>query len=250
MGASQIGVVHVPIYPTISFEDYKYIIGHAKPKLLFVSDKTLAEKLRPIVESPEDIQEMYSFNDVEGVKNWKEIVDLGIKNEEKYKDELIKSKEEIKADDLFTLIYTSGTTGSPKGVMLSHRNMVSNLKEITKVHPFGYEHRALSFLPLSHVYERMVSYSLHQKGIKRKIFFWAVNLGLKFELNRKNGWLYHLKLNLANKLVFVKWREAFGGNVEVKVSGGAALQSRLARVFGAAQMTVLEGYGFNIILIW
>ena len=292
MGASQAGIVHVPIYPTISLEDYKYILGHAEPKILIVSDKSLAEKLKPVVEEIDAIEKMYAFNDIEGVKSWNEIVELGKQNEGKYKDELEKIKAGITPDDLFTLIYTSGTTGTPKGVMLSHKNMVSNLIETSKIHTYGYKHKALSFLPLSHVYERMVSYHFQykgisiyyaenmgtivndlkevkpeifnsvprllervydkiiskgkeQKGIKKQIFFWAVNLGLQFELHKKNSWFYYQKLKLANKIVFSKWREALGGNIKVIVSGGAALQPRLARVFWSAQISVVEGYGLS-----
>ncbi|NOZ47644.1 MAG: long-chain fatty acid--CoA ligase [Chlorobi bacterium] len=292
MGASQAGIIHIPIYPTISIEDYKYILGHSEPTYFFVSDKNLYNKLKPVVDSISAIKEMYSFNELENVKNWKEVIELGKKNADKYRDKLTEIKAGIKPEDLFTIVYTSGTTGSPKGVMLSHKNMVTNFIETSKIHGFGFGHKALSFLPLSHVYERMVNYHFQykgisiyyaenmativddlksckpeifnsvprllervydkiiskgaeQKGIKKKIFFWAVDLALKFELNRKNGWFYHLKLNIANKLVFVKWREALGGNVQIIVSGGAALQPRLARVFWAAKISVVEGYGLT-----
>ncbi|MQY79436.1 MAG: AMP-binding protein, partial [Bacteroidetes bacterium] len=292
MGMSQIGVIHVPIYPTISEEEYAYILEHAEPKIIMISDKPLFDILKPIIEKNKFIEDTYTFNEIEGAKNWKEIVELGKQNADKFKDKLLELKAGIKPEDILTLIYTSGTTGFPKGVMLSHHNIVSNCIATANVHPYGFESKCLSFLPLSHIYERMVNYHYQYKGIgiyyaeslvtiadnlkevkpdifstvprllervydriigkgkeltflKKNIFFWAVNLGLKFKLHRKNSWWYYLKLKLADKLIFSKWREALGGNTKIIVSGGAALQPRLATIFWAANIPILEGYGLT-----
>lgn len=292
MGISQAGMVHVPIYPTIGVEEYEYILDDAKPKLIFVSDKGLYEKIKPIVDKAASIEGIYTINKVEGAKNWTEVKELGKKNADKYKDELVNIKESVKSGDMVTLIYTSGTTGNPKGVMLSHSNLMSNVIASSVVHPYGPESKSLSFLPLCHIYERMLNYHFQYKGvsiyyaenmgtivndlkdikpklfstvprlletvydkiigkgkdlpyIKKQIFFWAVNLGMKFKLHGANSWFYKLRLKIADKLIFSKWREALGGNVGIIVSGGAALQPRLATIFWAAGIRVLEGYGLT-----
>ena len=292
MGISQAGMIHVPIYPTISAEEYEYILNDSLPKRILVSDKNLYARIKPLAEKVSDIEEIYTINKVEGAKNWKDIVELGEKNADKFKNELEKIKNNIKALDLVTLIYTSGTTGNPKGVMLSHDNLVSNAIATTVVHRNGPEARCLSFLPLCHIYERMLNYHFQYKGIsiyyaenmgtiindlkdikpelfstvprlletvydkiigtgkdlsyvKKQIFFWAVNLGMKFKMQGKNSWFYKRKLKIADKLIFIKWREALGGNIDVIVSGGAALQPRLATIFWAAGINVLEGYGLT-----
>lgn len=213
-------------------------------------------------------------------------------NAPKFDDELKDIKKNISPQDLLTIIYTSGTTGFPKGVMLNHHNIVTNFLTTSHVHPFGAEAKSLSFLPISHIYERMLNYHFQFKGVsiyyaeslativnnlkevkpdlfstvprllervydkiigkgkdlpylKKQIFFWAVNLGLKFEVPKGNGWWYMKKLAIADKLIFSKWREALGGRAKIIVSGGAALQPRLARVFSAARIIVLEGYGLT-----
>lgn len=292
MGISQIGAIHVPIYPTISEEEYAYILEHSEPRIIILSDKPLLDKLKSIIEKNKFIEDTYTYNEIEGVKNWKEIVELGKQNADKLKDKLLEIKAGIKPEDILTLIYTSGTTGFPKGVMLNHRNIVSNCIATANVHPYGFESKCLSFLPLSHIYERMINYHFQYKGIgiyyaesmatvvdnlkeikpdlfstvprllervydaiiskgkalpalKKKIFFWAVNLGLKFKFHRENSCWYYMKLKLADKLIFSKWREALGGNVKLLVSGGAALQPRLATIFWAANIPVVEGYGLT-----
>jgi len=292
MGISQAGMVHVPIYPTISVEEYDYILDDAKPKLIFVSDKVLFDKIKPIVNNAASIEGIYTINKVEGAKNWTEVKELGKKNADKYKDELVAIRESVKPGDMVTLIYTSGTTGNPKGVMLSHSNLMSNVIATSVVHPYGPESNSLSFLPLCHIYERMLNYHFQYKGvsiyyaenmgtiindlkdvkpklfttvprlletvydkiigkgkdlpyIKKQIFFWAVNLGMKFKLHGENSWFYKLRLKIADKLIFTKWREALGGNVGIIVSGGAALQPRLATIFWAAKIRVIEGYGLT-----
>ena len=292
MGVAQAGIIHVPVYPTISNEEYEYILKDAEPSVIFLSDKFLYNKIKPIADTIESVKEVYTFNVVKGAKNWSEVVDLGNKLSDKYRDELEQIKESIKPEDFFTLLYTSGTTGFPKGVQLCQNNVVTNFKATAEVHPLGHGDKTLSFLPISHIYERMVNYHFQYlgiaiyyaenmgtivdnvkeikpeifltvprllervydriigkgkdlKGIKKRIFFWAVNLGLRYELNHKNGWFYHQKLKIADKLIFTKWREALGGNIKIIVSGSAALQPRLARVFWAAGITVLEGYGLT-----
>ncbi len=292
MGMSQAGIIHVPIYPTISNEDYNYILNHCDPKLVIVSDNILYQRIQPIASKISGIKDIYTFNEIEGVKNWKDIVETGKKNRNKYNNDLKNIKENIKPDETVTLIYTSGTTGHPKGVLLSHNNIVSNIKAVSKVFHFNETHRTLSFLPINHIFERTVNYYFQNnglsiyyaenlgtiadnlrevkphlfitvprllekvydkiiakgkelEGIKKQIFFWAVGLGLRYKLNRENGWFYHMKLKIADKLVFTKWREALGGNIELIVSGGAALQSRLTRIFNAAGITLIEGYGLT-----
>ncbi len=291
MGLSQAGIVHIPIYPTISKEDYDFILNHSQPKLVIISDKILFLKIKPIVEGTKFIKNIYTIDKIEGAHNWKEILELGKKNESRYREELEKIKQSIDPGDLVTLIYTSGTTGFPKGVMLSHHNLVSNFIAATKVHPLNEHHKVLSFLPLSHVYERMVNYHFQYKGlsiyyaenmgtivqdlkdikphvfnsvprlmervydriigtgkdlsfIKKQLFFWAVNLGLKYDVHKNSPW-FNFRLKIARKLIFSKWKEGLGGNILIIVSGGAALQPRLAQIFWAADMKVLEGYGLT-----
>ncbi len=290
MALSQAGIIHVPIYPTISREDYNYILNHCLPRLVFVSDKMLLDKIDPLIKNVPGIKDIYTFNKLEGAKNWREILDSGKKSEKKSQVKLEKIKDSINENDPVTLIYTSGTTGFPKGVMLSHKNLVSNFIETSKVHDLK-ECRILSFLPLSHVYERMVNYHFQYLGmsiyyaenmgtiiqdlkevkpqifnsvprllervydtiigkgkdlppLKKRIFFWAVNLGLRYE-PAGNSAYYNLRLKIADKLVFSKWREALGGEVKIIVSGGAALQPRLAHIFWAAGIKVIEGYGLT-----
>lgn len=292
MGMAQIGVIHVPIYPTISPDDYAYIFRHAEPKMLIVSDKMLYEKLKPIADKSSSIEKTYTFNSIDGVHNWISILELGKENAEKYIIELEKIKSAILPDDMVTLIYTSGTTGVPKGVMLSHHNLVSNFIATSMLHELDSNYRAMSFLPLSHIYERSLNYHYQYKGMsiyyaenlgtilenmkevkphlfvtvprlleriyvgiigkgkdlsfaKKSLFFWAVNLGLRYERDHKNGKIYDLQLKIARKLIFSKWREALGGEVRYIVCGGAALQPRLGKIFTAAGLQILEGYGLT-----
>jgi long-chain acyl-CoA synthetase len=292
MGMAQIGVVSIPIYPTISAEDYKYILNHAEPQLVITSDRTLYDKVQPLSREIQSVIGTYTINYLEGISHWKEIVESGKKNVEKYKQPVDDAKSEIKPEDMATLIYTSGTTGFPKGVMLSHHNLVSNFKAVRGIHEFNETHRTLSFLPLCHVFERMVNYHFQYIGvsiyyaenmgaiadnlkevkphvfisvprllegvydkilakgkdltlIKKAIFNWAIKLGLKFKYNKGNGPLFNMKLSIADGLVFKKWREALGGNTSLIIVGGAALQPRLSRVFGAAGINALEGYGLT-----
>lgn len=292
MAMCQMGVIHVPVYPTISDSDFTYLLNHAEPRLIFVSDSQLYAKLKPLAEGINSIIDVLSFNEIEGVKNWKEILDAGEKPDNTEKEKLIKIKQSVKPEDIATIIYTSGTTGNPKGVMLSHKNILSNIEGICKTFNFGAEDSALSFLPVSHIFERTIDYYFQYqgvsiyyaenmgtiannlkeirptvfiavprviervydriigkgkdlKGIKKRLFFWAVNLGLQFDFNRKRDFFYQLQLKIANKIIFSKWREAVGGRIRIIVVGGAATQPRLMRIFSAAGIPLVEGYGMT-----
>lgn len=285
----QTGAVNTPLYPTISEHDLRHVISEAGIKYFFVANEALYNKVKPCIANS-SVMEVFSFDPVAGVRNIKDLVELGKKEPQEKKLEEVKAS--IKPADLATIIYTSGTTGNPKGVMLSHRNFISNIEGTKDLCPFGADWRALSFLPLNHVYERMLSYLYTSRnvaiyyaenldtigenlkevkphifvtvprllekvyerivstgskltGIKKLLFFWALNLGLRYEQHGKNGAWYEMQLRLANKLIFSKWREALGGNIVAIVSGGSALQPRLARVFYSARIKVLEGYGLT-----
>jgi long-chain acyl-CoA synthetase len=290
IGILQIGAQNVPIYPTIANEDFEYILNHSEAVYCLVSDKELAAKINSI-KNKTSLKDIYTFDDVKGEKSWKEIIEHG--KDKSNQDVVEDRKSNVKPDDLATLIYTSGTTGEPKGVMLSHHNLVSNVLDSEKRVPFQKgKSKALSFLPVCHVFERMILYlyqycgvevyfaesiekmgdnlkelkpniitavpRLYEKvydkivakgsdlsGIKRILFFWAINLGLKYEPYGANGWWYEIQLKLARKLIFSKWREGLGSNIELMVSGSAALQPRLTRVFAAAEMPIMEGYGLT-----
>lgn len=285
----QTGAINTPLYPTISDHDLKHVIGDADIRYFFVSNEAMYKKVKPCAEGS-SIKEIFSIEPVQGLRSIKDLIATG--KEKPQQKQLEEVKASIKPMDLATLIYTSGTTGNPKGVMLSHNNFISNVEATKNLCPFKSEWRALSFLPLNHVYERMLSYlyisrgmsvyyaesidtigndlkeikpqifvtvprlleKVYDKivntgsnlsGIKKMMFFWALNLGLRYKQHGENGWFYEKQLALANKLVFAKWREALGGNIVGIVSGGSALQPRLARVFHAAKIKVLEGYGLT-----
>lgn len=290
IGILQVGAQSVPIYPTISKEDYEYVINHSEAIYCFVSDITIVEKLNQIKGNTQ-LKGVYTFDDIKGEQSWNEVLELG-KNTDNQTD-VEKIKESIKPSDLATLIYTSGTTGKPKGVMLTHNNIVTNVLASKKRVPLEYGNsKALSFLPVCHIFERMILYlyqycgvsiyfaesiekltenaqevkpnvmtavpRLYEKifdkimlkgedlsGIKKKLFFWAVNLGLKYEPYGTNGWWYEKQLGIARKLIFSKWQAALGGELRLMVSGSAALQPRLTRIFAAAGMPIMEGYGLT-----
>lgn len=287
LGMVQIGVINVPVYPTISEEDYAYIFNHAEVKMVIASDEELYQKVQRVFDQVPSLTNVFTFDSVNGAKNWTEIVEAGKANPTDFSE----IKNGIKNTDLATIIYTSGTTGKPKGVMLSHQNLVSNVLSCLDRVPVHNGHTAVSFLPVCHVYERMLLY-LYQylglsiyfaesidtigddlrdvkpqvfsavprllekvydkiiakgeelSGIKRKLFFWAVDLGQEYDVVGKSG-LYHFKLKIARKLIFSKWQAALGGNCLAAVSGSAALQPRLARVFIAAGIPIYEGYGLT-----
>ncbi|MCD6090469.1 MAG: long-chain fatty acid--CoA ligase [Bacteroidales bacterium] len=292
MGMSQVGVIHVPIYPNNGQKEYEHILVHSDARIAFGSSQEFYDILSLYAKGAPNIEKIYSIDAIDGVPNWMEFIELGRQNREKYKAELQKIKDSIDSRDLMSIIYTSGTTGLSKGVMLCHENFVSNVNATSDILPIDNTEMFLSFLPLCHVLERMVNYlvmtngaavyyaesietlgenmkevnpqgftavprvleKLFDKivlkgkeltGIKKSLFFWAVDLGLKYELNKANGWWYEFQLKIANKLIFSKWRDATGGNIKVIISGGAALQARLARVFHAAKIPVMEGYGLT-----
>lgn len=289
LAAQQIGVVNVPIYPNITEEDYAYILNDCGAKVVFVSNTELLNSIENIKANVPHLKHIYTYDKIEGKNHYSALIELG-KNENT--DSIATIKNQITEDELATLIYTSGTTGKPKGVMLSHKNLVSNVLASEERLPIGDNYRILSFLPLCHVFERMIDYLFIYKGIsiyyaesietiadnlkevkphlfatvprllekvydkivakgsdlsgiKKALFFWALELGLEFDPQEDKGWWYNFRLKIANKLIFSKWREALGGNVVAIVSGGAALQARLARVFTSAQIPILEGYGLT-----
>jgi long-chain acyl-CoA synthetase len=290
IGILQTGAQNVPIYPTISEEDYEYVLNHSESIYCFVSDKEVLKKINKIKAKTKLIK-IFTFDDIKGEENWNNVLELG----KDVSTQIIveERKDSVKEDDLATLIYTSGTTGKPKGVMLSHKNIVSNIISSKKYVPLDYGNsKALSFLPICHIFERMILYlyqycgvsiyfaesiekltenaqeikpqvmtavpRLYEKiydkiilkgetltGIKKGLFFWAVNLGLRYEPNGANGWWYEKQLSLARKLIFSKWQAALGGELKLMVSGSAALQPRLTKVFAAAGMPIMEGYGLS-----
>jgi len=290
IGVLQLGAQTVPIYPTISKEDYEYVLNHSESVYCFVSDTSVLEKLNKIKGNTQ-LKGIFTYDDIQGEKSWKEILELGKDNSNQAEVEI--RKNAVKSSDLATIIYTSGTTGKPKGVMLTHDNIVQNVICSKKRVPLEYGNsKALSFLPVCHIFERMILYlyqycgvdiyfaesieklsenaqevkpdvmtavpRLYEKiydkivlkgedltGIKKKLFFWALNLGLKYEPYGANGWWYEIQLGLARKLIFSKWQAALGGNLKIMVSGSAALQPRLTRVFAAAGMPIMEGYGLT-----
>jgi long-chain acyl-CoA synthetase len=291
IGILQTGAQNVPIYPTISEEDYQFILNHSESVLCFVSDKEVFDKLNSVKSNIPLLKDIYSFDEIPGCKNWKELLELGA--DASNQNEVEARKDSVKTDDLATLIYTSGTTGRPKGVMLTHKNIISNVLASAPRVPFETgQYRSLSFLPICHIFERMILYlyqyfsvsvyyaesiekisdnlkevkpnvmtvvprllekvfdKIYAKGadltgIKKKLFFWALDLGFEFEPYGAKGAWYEFKLKIAKKLIFSKWQEALGGELKLLVSGSAALQPRLTRVFTAAGIPVMEGYGLT-----
>jgi len=291
IGILQTGAQTVPIYPTISAEDYEYILNHSESIYCFVSDKVVLQKIKSIQKNVPLLKDVYSFDEIVDCKNWKELLILGddLSNQNEVEDR----KSDVKPEELATIIYTSGTTGKPKGVMLSHNNIVSNVLDSSPRIPFEEGTSvALSFLPICHIFERVILYiyqyysvsiyfgesidklsdnikeikptvfsvvprllekvydKIYAKGaeltgIKKKLFFWAIDLGLKYEPYGANGFWYEIQLKIARKLIFSKWQDGLGGNLTVMVSGSAALQPRLTRIFAAAGMPVMEGYGLT-----
>ncbi|MEP6627832.1 MAG: long-chain fatty acid--CoA ligase [Ginsengibacter sp.] len=289
LAVQQLGAVLTPVYPTISESELEYILADAGVKLIFVNDQSLYEKVNNIKSRLPQLQEIFSFEKLDAARHWKEILTIG--NQQDI-DGGKAISEKIKYEDLATIIYTSGTTGKPKGVMLSHKNILSNVVDSMPCFPPGENHKALSFLPLNHIFERMVTFlylfkgtsifyaesmdtigdnlkevqphlfttvprllekvyerimqkGSEQKGIKKSLFFWAHSLATKFEINKTQGFLYRMQLSLANRLIFTKWREALGNNVIAIISGGAACQVRLIRIFTAAGLPIMEGYGLT-----
>jgi len=291
LGILQLGAVTVPIYPTITAPEYEYVLNHSESQYCFISDEEILTKLNTVQKNIPTLKEIYSFDDIKDCLSWKDLLsDAEDQETQKLVEE---AKKRVDTDDLATIIYTSGTTGVPKGVMLNHKNIVSNVISSAKRLPLeiGKTH-ALSFLPVCHIYERVILYIYYYQGIgiyfaeslekisdnlnevnpyfmtavprllekvydkiyargadldgiKQKLFYWAVDLGLQYEPYGANGFWYEFKLKIARKLIFSKWKAALGGNLHTISSGSAALQPRLARVFSAAGITICEGYGLT-----
>ena len=285
----QIGAVSIPIYPTISQDDYRHILNHAEMKMIFIEGKELRNKLKPILPEVKTLKEIYTFVDQGGEFNYLEqLIELGKKHPQP--DKLVQLKAAVQSSDMATIIYTSGTTGNPKGVMLSHNNILSNIKSLSVI-PSTWSNKALSFLPLCHAYERMLVYlyqylgmsvyyaeslgtiaenikeinptmmscvprllekiydKLYLSGKKlpfaaKIIYYRAFNLATKFQLEDR-GWWYNVQYKLSDKLIYSKWRAAIGGNFDIVVSGGSAIQPHIASFFSAIGMPVFEGYGLS-----
>jgi long-chain acyl-CoA synthetase len=289
LAVQRVGAILVPVYPTISDTELQFILQDASVKMIFVNDNDLFDKVNSVKNNIPPLKDIVSFEKIDGVKHWE---DLLLPLTENILGEISVISDKIKYEDLATIIYTSGTTGTPKGVMLSHQNILSNVIDSLPCFPPGENLKALSFLPLNHIFERMISFiylfkgtsiffaeSLEAipqnlkeikphlfatvprllekmyekimekgselKGIKRSLFFWAHRLGLKFDVNKNFGFFYRFQLSLANKLIFDKWREALGNNIICIISGGAACQLRLLKIFTAAQIPIMEGYGLT-----
>ena len=289
LACQQTGIILCPIYPTTNINELEFIFNDAAIKHVFITGEDILQKVNNIRNRVPSLISVVSFDEMEGADHWDKITE-NINAGELEKIEAC--KKTIQAGHCATIIYTSGTTGIPKGVMLSHRNLVSNVLNSVKTFPFNENTtaRALSFLPLNHIFERMVSYiyihsgisiyyaesmetigenlkevkptifttvprlleKVYERimskgteltGIKKKLFYWAVALGEQYDTIKKGSLVYRMQLVLANKLIFTKWREALGGNVNCIVTGGAACQVRLLRIFNAAQIPIYEGYG-------
>lgn len=289
LAVQQIGAILVPVYPTINVNELEFVLNDAAVKIVFVNDEDLFLKVLSLKEKVPSLKYIFSFEHVANARHWKEITALA---DASLISQISAISDRIRYEDLATIIYTSGTTGIPKGVMLSHRNILSNVIACIPCFPPGDELRALSFLPLNHIFERMVTYlylfrgtsvyyaesldtiadnlkevkptmfttvprllekvydRIMQKGnelagMKKKLFFWAHGLAEKFEINKNQGGWYNFQLSLANKIIFSKWREGLGGHIKCIVTGGAACQVRLIRIFTAAKIPIMEGYGLT-----
>jgi long-chain acyl-CoA synthetase len=292
MGMSMIGIVHVPLYTSLNLQEYTEVINHCDARMLIISDRILYKKLEPIFQKLPKIEKVLTFDEIQGASNWKMIVQLGIDQKSKWIDKVNEIKQTITPKNCVSLIYTSGTTGTPKGVMLSHENLVQNFLAAAKVFQLTEDQRYLSILPLCHVggrlgnyqtqysgtsiyyaenmgtiaadmkeikphgfdavprilekiYDTIISNGKKLTGIKKKLFFWAVNLGLKYKIDLESSWWYKQKLKLADKLIFSKWRAAIGGLADSVGCGGASLPAHIERIFWAAGIKILNMYGLT-----
>ncbi len=291
LAVQKTGAILVPLYPTISLHELEMILIEAEVKLLFVESEELYIMVQSVADKVPSLRNIYTFNEINGLTCWKQLLKPETSED---KDLLNRVSAQVKGDDISTIIYTSGTTGRPKGVMLTHKNILSNVKacyDVINEVPLK-ERRAFSFLPLNHIFEKMISYcylfngfsiyyaenmatiganlkevkpglfasvprlleKVYERimaegnkltGFKRKVFFWAIHLALQYELNTPKSLMYRIKMFIADKIVFSKWRAAIGGNVKAIVLGGAACQLKLARIFTAAKIPILEGYGLT-----
>lgn len=286
LGVQQTGAVLTPLYPTISPHDLVYVLNEAEVRIIFIANADMYERFKDAFAQVPTLQHIYSYDEIPGVKNWKELINKNLQP-----DASVVNR--IREKTLATIIYTSGTTGNPKGVMLSHENIVRNVLDCECEFWFAVRGgKALSFLPLNHIFEKMVSYiyinaavsiyyaesmdtigdnlkevqpivfttvprllekvyekilakGMELKGIKRALFFWALDLGFKYDNAKPGSLWYRIQLAIANALVFKKWREALGNNVKAIVTGAAACQQRLIRVFTSANIVIMEGYGLT-----
>ncbi|MCB0700453.1 MAG: long-chain fatty acid--CoA ligase [Chitinophagaceae bacterium] len=286
IGVQMTGAVLTPLYPTISPGEMEYILKESEVRIVFIANQELYDRFKPAFDNCPTVTNIYSFDKVNGATHWEELIDKNLAPDQSVIDR-------INIETLATIIYTSGTTGNPKGVMLSHKNIVSNVYDSMPAFTFAERGaKTLSFLPLNHIFERTVSYiyieaelqiyyaesmdtigdnlrevkplvfttvprllekvyerilgkGLELKGIKRLLFFWALKLGFKFDNADRGSWWYRFQLSIANKLIFSKWREALGNNVKAIVTGSAPCQPRLIRVFTAARIIIMEGYGLT-----
>jgi|TARA_B110000238_G_scaffold200352_1_gene250178 long-chain acyl-CoA synthetase len=289
-GLLQIGAQNVPLYATLSEKDYAYVLNHSDAKYCFVSDADLYEKVKKVKDVTQ-IKKIFSLQEFEADYSWNAFLEMGSITDQS--DEIARLKMNVLPEDLATIIYTSGTTGTPKGVMLSHQNIVGNVFKTAQALDVSGDHkRILSYLPICHIFERAASYyyqylgyqihfaesiellgdnirevkphflavvprllekifdkivdkGSHLTGIKKVLFFWAISLGEAYKPYGKNDSFYAFKLKIARKLIFSKWQEALGGNLEFMLSGSAPMQDRLIRIFLAAGIPVFEGYGMT-----
>ena len=290
VGVLQVGAQNIPIYPTISSDDYEYVLNHSEAIYCFVSDEEVYNKVLKVKDNTK-LKKVFSFDEIEGCENYTDLFKLGA--DASTQPDVETRKSEVIPSDLATIIYTSGTTGKPKGVMLSHFNVVENvLASMPRLPLMEGTNRVLSFLPLCHIFERVLIYiyqhagvsiyfaesiekigenaqeikpnlmsvvprllekvfnKINAKGseltgIKKALFFWAIKLGERYEPYQANGFWYEFQLKIARKLIFSKWKAAFGGELHTMVSGSAALHPRLARIFCASGMMIMEGYGLT-----
>ena len=292
MGMSQLGVVHVPVYPNMGKLEYDYILDHSDARMVIAGSSSHYERVSASINENSKIKDLYTLDKIDGISHWEEIVELGKSKKDELWDTLQESKKSIDLDDLMSIIYTSGTTGRSKGVMLSQRNIMANVEATNVILPVKSGDKYLSFLPLCHILERMVNYlvlfngctvyyaesidtlgvdmldvkpdgftsvprvleKLYDKilgkgkdltGIKKKLFYWAIELGTQYDLPENTPAWYKFQHKIVDKLIYSKWREALGGNIKIIISGGAALQERLARSFNSAGIPVMEGYGMT-----
>lgn len=292
MGMSMAGLVHVPVYTSMNTEEYAYIMDHSDAKMVIVSDQKLYDLIQPAFAKQTKAKHLFTFDPVEGSALWTEVLEKGKTASSDTREKMDSIKQKITPEEVVSIIYTSGTTGRSKGVMLSHKNLVSNFLAAVDVFQLGEEDRYLAIIPVCHVGGRLGNYQTQYSGaciyyaesmgtiaanlkeikatgfdavprilekiydnviakgrslggMKKKMFFWAVDLGLKYKPHGEKSWFYYRKLKLADKMIFSKWREALGGHARMVGCGGAALQSRLESIFWASGLKIINMYGLT-----